>query len=97
MREDGMAVLRSARATTRLLAGGGPRRVSQVLQFARERGVGVLVVEQHIAEVLRYADRVFVMRRGRVELSGEPGELAGKLSEIEDSYLGRSGARGGSQ
>jgi branched-chain amino acid transport system ATP-binding protein len=54
----------------------------------------VLLVEQHVAGVLRYADRVYVMRRGRVEISGEPGELAGRLSDIEDSYLGRSGAQG---
>jgi ABC-type branched-subunit amino acid transport system ATPase component len=55
------------------------------------------VDEQHVAEVLRYADRVYVMRRGRVEISGEPGKLADRLSEIEDSYLGRTGARGTGQ
>ena len=42
-------------------------------------------------------DRVYVMRRVRVEISGAPGELAGRLSEIEDSYLGRSSARGSGQ
>jgi branched-chain amino acid transport system ATP-binding protein len=40
------------------------------------------------------ADRVYVMRRGRVEISGAPADLASRLSDIEDSYLGRSGARG---
>jgi branched-chain amino acid transport system ATP-binding protein len=70
------------------------RLLDAVRQAARERGVGVLLVEQHVAEVLRYADRVYVMRRGRVEISGQPTELAGRLSDIEDSYLGRSGPRG---
>jgi branched-chain amino acid transport system ATP-binding protein len=40
---------------------------------------------------------VYVMRRGRVELSGEPRELAGRLSEVEDSYLGRTGPGGPGQ
>jgi branched-chain amino acid transport system ATP-binding protein len=70
------------------------RLLDAVRQAARERGVGVLLVEQHVAEVLRYADRVYVMRRGRVEISGQPTELAGRLSDIEDSYLGRSDPRG---
>jgi branched-chain amino acid transport system ATP-binding protein len=67
------------------------RLLDAVRQAARERGVAVLLVEQHVAEVLRYADRVYVMRRGRVEISGQPRELAGRLSEVEDSYLGRTG------
>ena len=73
------------------------RLLRALRQAASERGVGVLLVEQHVGEVLRYADRVYVMRRGRVEISGAPGELAGRLSDIEDSYLGRSSARGPGQ
>ena len=73
------------------------RLLRAIRQAARERGVGVLLVEQHVAEVLRYADRVYVMRRGRVEISGAPGDLASRLSDIEDSYLGRSGAHGTGQ
>jgi hypothetical protein len=34
---------------------------------------------------------MYVMRRGRVEISGQPRGLAGRLSEVEDSYLGRTG------
>ena len=49
------------------------------------------------AEVLRYADRVYVMRRGRVEISGQPQELASRLSDVEDSYLGRTGPGGPGQ
>ena len=70
------------------------RLLDAVRRAARERGVAVLLVEQHVAEVLRYADRVYVMRRGRVEISGQPRELAGRLSEVEDSYLGRTGPGG---
>ena len=70
------------------------RLLDAIRQAAAERGIGVLLVEQHLAEVLRCADRVYVMRRGRIEISGEPKDLAGRLADIEDSYLGGTGARG---
>lgn len=73
------------------------RLLDAVRQAARERGVAVLLVEQHVAEVFRYADRVYVMRRGRVEISGEPRELADRLSDVEDSYLGRARSGGPGQ
>ena len=73
------------------------RLLDAVRRAARERGVAVLLVEQHVAEVLRYADRVYVMRRGRVEISGEPAELADRLSDVEDSYLGRTSPAGPGQ
>ena len=37
--------------------------------------------------VLQIADRVYVLRRGRVELAGTPKELRGNLDAIESSYL----------
>jgi branched-chain amino acid transport system ATP-binding protein len=50
----------------------------------------VLLVEQHVRQALRYADRAYVMRRGRIDLSGSTTELLGRLSEIENSYLTNS-------
>lgn len=35
----------------------------------------VVVVEQYLADVLRLADTVYVMRRGEIAFAGEPGEL----------------------
>jgi branched-chain amino acid transport system ATP-binding protein len=37
--------------------------------------------------VLDIADRVYVLRRGRVEMSGTPKELRENLDAIESSYL----------
>ena len=54
---------------------------------AAERGIGVLIVEQHVRQALRIADRVYVMERGRVALSGSSDELAGQLDRIEAAYL----------
>jgi branched-chain amino acid transport system ATP-binding protein len=74
-----------------LSLGLGPMIVRRLLgavqAAAKERGVGVLLVEQHVRQALEVADRVYVMRRGRIALSGTPGEISGQMSEIEAAYL----------
>jgi len=54
---------------------------------AKERGVGVLLVEQHVRQALTIADRAYVMERGRITLSGTVDEVAGQLDKIEAAYL----------
>ena len=61
-----------------------------VRDAADQHGAAVLLVEQHVRQALRYADRAYVMRRGRIDLSGTATELRGRLAEIEDSYLTNS-------
>ena len=56
-------------------------------QIADEDGVGVLVVEQHVQLALSVADRAYLMRRGRIALSGPASELAARLDEVEANYL----------
>jgi branched-chain amino acid transport system ATP-binding protein len=58
-----------------------------VRQAADERGVGVLLVEQHVRKALEIADRVYVMERGRIVLSGTVEEVRGQLDRIEAAYL----------
>jgi branched-chain amino acid transport system ATP-binding protein len=60
------------------------RLLHAVRQAAREDGVGALLVEQHVARILRIADRVYVLRRGTVVLSGGVDEVGPKL---EETYL----------
>ena len=56
-------------------------------QIADEDGVGVLVVEQHVQLALSVADRAYLLRRGRIALSGSAAELAARLDEVEAGYL----------
>src|SRR3954468_6186939 len=58
-----------------------------VRDAADQRGIGVLLVEQHVRQALRIADRVHVMERGRIVLSGTATEVAGQLDRIEAAYL----------
>ena len=47
----------------------------------------MLLVEQHVRQALKIADRVYVMERGRIVLSGTADEVAGQLDKIEAAYL----------
>jgi len=54
---------------------------------ADEKGIAVLLVEQHVRQALQMADRVYVMERGRVALSGTSAEVADQLDAVESAYL----------
>jgi branched-chain amino acid transport system ATP-binding protein len=79
-----------------LSLGLAPIIVDRLLQAVRtaatERGMAVLLVEQHARKALRYADRVYVMRRGRVEMALTAAEAGRRISEIENVYLAISAA-----
>jgi len=74
-----------------LSLGLAPLIVQRLLKAIREaadrEGVGVLLVEQHIQQVLKRADGAYVLRRGRVVIQGEVDVVAGRADEITESYL----------
>ena len=75
-----------------LSLGLAPLIVDRLLAAVREsadRGVGVVLVEQHVSKVLTVADRVYLLRRGQVELSCSAAEAGQRIAEIEQSYLGQ--------
>ena len=78
-----------------LSLGLAPIIVANLLKAVRaaadERGVGVLLVEQHVRQALKIADRVHVMERGHIVLSGTSAEVIGQLDKIEAAYLAGSG------
>ncbi len=68
-------------------------RLLQAVRAAADEGVGVLLVEQHVRKALEYADRAYVMNRGRIAFEGAASELKeGALSDIESSYLAAKGS-----
>jgi ABC-type branched-subunit amino acid transport system ATPase component len=62
-------------------------RLLQAVRAAANEGLAVLLVEQHVHKAMHVADRVYVLRRGRVRLSGTVEELRGRVDEIQSSYL----------
>ncbi|MEZ5223725.1 MAG: ABC transporter ATP-binding protein [Ilumatobacteraceae bacterium] len=95
-----LALARALREQTRLVLadelsmGLAPRIVDRLLTALRDaadRGIGVLLVEQHVHKALEIADRVYVMERGRVSLSGPASDLRDRVDEIQASYLATTG------
>ena len=62
-------------------------RLMREVRAAADRGVGVVLVDQHVHKALEVADRVAVMRRGRIELSGTAAELRDRVEDIQSAYL----------
>jgi branched-chain amino acid transport system ATP-binding protein len=63
------------------------RLLETVRRVANENATGILMVEQHVRQALDIADRVYVMQRGRVMISGTAEEVRGRLDEVESTYL----------
>jgi branched-chain amino acid transport system ATP-binding protein len=62
-------------------------RLFSVLRAAADEGVGVMLVEQYVHKALAIADRVYVMDRGRIAISGAAVDLRERVDEIQASYL----------
>jgi branched-chain amino acid transport system ATP-binding protein len=91
------ALARNPRAVLadELSLGLAPMVVSRLLGAFREaadRGVGVLIVEQHIHQAVAIADKVYVLRQGRIQFAGSAAEARRNLPVIEASYLTGGGA-----
>ncbi len=90
------AVARALMAQPRLLMLDEPslglaplvvRQIYEVLPVVRAAGVTILIVEQNVKEVLRLADRAYVLENGRVVLFG-PSEQVRENEELRRAYLG---------
>jgi branched-chain amino acid transport system ATP-binding protein len=64
------------------------RLFESVQRIARERNIGVVLVEQFVAEVLGIADRAIVMSRGRSALTGQAQDLAARMTDVAAAYFG---------
>lgn len=62
-------------------------RVYQMIKQVHEEGVSILLVEQNARLALTVADRVYVLRTGKVVLSGDSGSMRSQ-EELMRAYLG---------
>ena len=64
------------------------QRLLEAVRAAAERdGCGVLLVEQHVRKALRYADRAYIMARGRIQMNLSAASARERIGEIEQTYL----------
>jgi ABC-type branched-subunit amino acid transport system ATPase component len=62
-------------------------RLLTAVRDAADAGMAVLLVEQHIGKALRIADRVHVLRRGRIVLEGDASRFRDRTNEIVLAYM----------
>lgn len=68
------------------------RLFSAVRAAADTSRTGVLLVEQHVNNVLRFADRIYLMVSGRMVFVGPPSELSESRSSVVQAYFGLAGS-----
>jgi branched-chain amino acid transport system ATP-binding protein len=73
-----------------LSLGLAPKTVGRLLAAVRaaaDAGMAALLVEQHVHRVLEIADRVYLLRHGRLAFSGTAAQARERLRDIEAHYL----------
>ncbi|WP_448628191.1 ABC transporter ATP-binding protein [Geodermatophilus sp. URMC 64] len=72
--------------------GLAPKIVQEMLpsirDLAKEEGIGVVLVEQHIELALSVADRGIILNHGRVVLQGGARDLLARREQVEAAYFG---------
>jgi branched-chain amino acid transport system ATP-binding protein len=66
------------------------RLLAMVRRLAKEQGTSVLLVEQTVDMALAVSDRAYVMRQGRIVMSGQATEIAESRDLLEAQYLGHA-------
>lgn len=62
-------------------------RLLSVLRTCADRGMAIIVVEQHIQKVVAVADRFVVLRQGEVVLTGKARDYQDRLDKIHKRYF----------
>ncbi len=72
--------------------GLAPKIVQEMLpairDMARQEGIGVVLVEQHIELALSVADRGIILNHGDVVLQGPASDLLARREQVEAAYFG---------
>jgi ABC-type branched-subunit amino acid transport system ATPase component len=74
-----------------LSLGLAPKVTDHLLALLRshaDQGMAVVLVEQHPRKAVAVADRVLVLRRGRIVLDSSAEEMASRVDDLHDFYFG---------
>ncbi|HXC76670.1 MAG TPA: ABC transporter ATP-binding protein [Candidatus Acidoferrum sp.] len=63
------------------------RRLINAIRDIAATGVGVLLVEQQVQTALTYSERAYVLKRGRVAITGRSSDLLKQINDIERNYI----------
>lgn len=61
--------------------------IQKIIQFLKERGIGVLITDHNVRETLGICDRAYIINEGEVLASGAPDEIVYNAS-VRQVYLG---------
>ena len=63
--------------------------IQNIINFLKQRGIGVLITDHNVRETLRICDRAYIINNGAVLANGRPEELVGN-EEVRAVYLGEN-------
>jgi branched-chain amino acid transport system ATP-binding protein len=63
------------------------RELGRTIETLKQNGTSILLIEQQLAFALRYADKVFIMSKGRIVHQCNPADLASD-AQTKSRYLG---------
>jgi branched-chain amino acid transport system ATP-binding protein len=68
------------------------RRIFELVKALNEQKTTILLVEQNVNQALKVAQQAYVMKTGRIVMSGEGSELL-QDEEVRKAYIGEHGGR----
>lgn len=72
-------------------AGIDPIQISEVQKLVlslRDRGIGIIITDHNVREILKISDRAYIVNRGRIIFQGPSGELIHD-QRVKEEYLGQ--------
>ncbi|WII92358.1 LPS export ABC transporter ATP-binding protein [Kingella negevensis] len=63
--------------------------IQKIIEFLKERGIGVLITDHNVRETLRICDRAYIISDGTVLATGKPDDLVND-EQVRAVYLGEN-------
>lgn len=63
--------------------------IQKIIEFLKQRGIGVLITDHNVRETLRICDRAYIISDGIVLASGQPDDLV-RDEQVRAVYLGEN-------